>query len=200
MRKLTVFVAALLATFGALAGASAANADDKHPSPHPSDGAPAGQLHEHDDDEYADIVISDGDSDEERRAHHELEIKYGKDGAFQIPPLFIKPGALAPESGVDVSAASVNGMATNGQVGSSNQGTDRPGVGVGSGPSTTIASTPIDFSKVMLHQTSPAETFIRWSTIALVGLAVIAIGIAGYLLFNRPARARLQDTEVEYSA
>lgn len=216
MRKTALLATLLLAAFATLAGASVASADDKHPKPSPTREAPAEHEKEHEqeseDEEDSDVVNSDGDSDEERRAHHELEIKYGKDGAFQIPPLVIKPGVLEPDLDASIKGASVNGAGSTSQVGSPSQvgsngqvgwvgpGAGAPNSGPNGGATTTIAVEPIDFSKVVFGQNSPAENFFTWSTVALVATATGALGIAGYFVVSRPARARLRDSEVEYTA
>lgn len=210
MRKLVASSTLLLAAVATFAGASMASADDKHPTPLPTDGVPVAPLHPHDDDSYAGVVISDGDSDQERRVHHELELKYGKDGAFQIPPLVLKPGVngaglAAPGVEPNLSGASVTGTAITSSITETStiNGNLNPAAnsaGLLSGVSTTIANEPIDFSKVVLHQSTPAESFLHAASIALIALATGAVGFGGYLAVNRSARERIRLAEEEYSA
>lgn len=201
MRKFVAASTLFVAAAATLAGASGALADGKRPTPMPTDGVPVAPLNPQDDDDYAGIVISDGDSAKERRAHHELDLRYGKGGAFQIPPLVIKPGTAAVEPNSDFSGAAITETQSSNNSNSSINQTGAPtGAALKTGVSTKIANQPVDFSKVILNQESPAETFVHSSSIALIVLASCAFGAGGYLAFARPKRAKVQQTDEEYSA
>lgn len=219
MRKFVAASALLVAAAATVAGASVAFADGKHPTPFPTAGAPRDPDHDHsesDDDRYEGVVISDGDSDEERRAHHELELKYGKDGAFQIPPLVIKPGQLIEDanSSANFGGAAVGPAAANGQnavitgsgthgslaVSPANGGAFTSGQSPLQGGQNPISNQPIDFSKIVLHQQSPAEKFVQVSSMALIVMALGAVGFGGYLVLNRSSRERIHAAEEEYPA
>ncbi|MEN9606839.1 MAG: hypothetical protein RL605_667, partial [Actinomycetota bacterium] len=85
MRKVLIGSAIVLVVFAPLTSASAAIADEPLPAP---SGAPFGH-----DDAQQDDWLGIHDSKAEDLLHHELEKRYGKHGAFQIPPLVLKPGA-----------------------------------------------------------------------------------------------------------
>ena len=201
MRKTLAAGALLLALAAALTATATATADDKHPSPLPSRGAPTQPVNQPDDDDYAGIVISDDDSAKERRAHHELDLRYGKGGAFQIPPLVIKPSTVATAPNSGFAGAAVTGSNSSHTAHVSIGQTQAPeGRGLKAGVSTKIASQPVDFSKVILKQETPAQTFVHSSSIALLVLAGLAIAAAGYLAFGRSQRARTELADEEFSA
>ncbi|MDE2387168.1 MAG: hypothetical protein KGL77_05685 [Actinomycetales bacterium] len=220
MRKFVAASTLFVAAAATLAGASVALADDKHPTPLPTAGVQSEPINPHsgaDDDNYEGVIVSDGDSAKERRAHHELELKYGKDGAFQIPPLVIKPGQPIEDAttGTSFGSAVVGPAATKGQTaviagpGTTGSAAVHPtnggsvpmqGQNPTQGGQNPIAPDPIDFSKIVLHQQSPAETFMQVSSTALIVMALGAVGFGGYLLVNRSSRDRIHPVDEEYSA
>lgn len=213
MRKALAGIAIVLGLVAPFSLVAAAHADE--PKPKPTAGIQSGDDDYEDHEEFGEI-----DHDAEDRMHNELEERYGKGGAFAIPPLVIRPhGGFAGHAngttatlggagvltgtGTDFSGANVSGSGQSASVpgsaftpnGLPASNASTAGVsGTQSQSTSQISTTPIDFSKVQLNSPTPAETFMQWATGGIAVMAALAIALAA-TVGRKALRSARQDAE-----
>lgn len=198
MRKVLIGSAIVLAIGLPILGAIPAQADE------PTPGASSKPHHNGDEeDQTQDSNLGIIDPIAEDRLHHEINERYGNKGAFQIPPLVIRPNSDgvtittdAPKISGNLPGASISGAGL-GYSGGQTPANSVQNAGIRPNGETNVAEHPVDFKLVNLNEQSPAQQFFQVSTI---GLGVLAAGavVLGGTIGARAWRQARADSRSDY--